>query len=130
MSDKKIILVIDDEEGVRDAFELALEDMDYVVETAANGEEGIKKAEQNRPDLVFTDLKMPGINGVETMRRLNEHYSDLRIYVITAFYEEYMEQLRQAATEDMYFDVLRKPIGSEQIRMLVASVFDEPQFMA
>ena len=50
----KRILVIDDEEGIRDAFLLALENEEYEVDTAADGVEGLEKAETRRPDLVLS----------------------------------------------------------------------------
>ena len=81
------ILVIDDETGIRDAFELALAgDPQLAVETAASGAEGIAKAAAARPDLVFLDLNMPEMNGVETMRRLLGADPTLRIYIVTAFH--------------------------------------------
>jgi len=56
------VLVIDDEESVRDAFADALEDLPYVVEAVSDGEEALKKAKSSPADLVFLDLKMPGMD--------------------------------------------------------------------
>lgn len=123
----KRILVIDDEEGVRDAFELALEDFGYEVETAETGEIGVEKARAHKPDLVFTDLKMPGIDGVETMRRLFDLYDDLAVYVVTAFHEEFFDKLSAASEEGLYFNLLRKPIGAQQIQDLVKAVLTETE---
>ena len=113
------ILVIDDEEAVRDAFELALEDEGHHVEVAASGEEGLEKARAARPDLVFLDLKMPGIGGVETLRRLLEHDADLVIYIVTAFYKEFMGELAQAREAGATFQIAAKPLQAEQIREIV-----------
>lgn len=121
----KKILVIDDEEGVRDAFELALEEFDYQVETAERGKIGVDKAAANKPDLVFTDLKMPGIDGVETMRRLFDLYPDLTVYVVTAFHEEFFDKLSAASEEGLDFNLLRKPIGAQQIQELVVAILNE-----
>jgi CheY-like chemotaxis protein len=122
----KRILVIDDEEGVRDSFELAL-DTDYEVETASNGEEGLERARAERPDLVFLDLRMPGISGVETLRELHQLYADINVCIVTGFYEEYMRELIGISDEGMRFQVAKKPIGRNEIQLIAASQLEGPQ---
>jgi len=126
----KTILIIDDEEGIRDAFQFALEELDYKVETAKNGEEGVRKAVTYAPDLVFLDLNMPGMDGVETMRHLKEHSADQRIYIVTGFYEQYMTRLEDAAADGLEFEVARKPLGREQIQMVARAMLEGPQLQA
>lgn len=120
------ILVIDDDEGVRDAFLLALEEEGYDIALAENGEEGLLMAEATRPDLVFLDIRMPGIDGVETLRRLCDIYSDLDVYIVTAFYHDYLDPLSQIAAEGFNFELLQKPVGAEQIRQITSSVLGSP----
>jgi len=84
------ILVIDDDAAVRGAFHLVLSDMGYSVLLASDGLQGIALAQAERPDLIFLDLKMPGLNGIETMRRLLALDSTLNIYIVTAFSQEYL----------------------------------------
>lgn len=123
----KRILIIDDEEAVRDAFELALDEMGYTLETVASGEAGLESALRNRPDLVFLDLKMPGIDGVETLRRLQSHYPDLPVYIVTAFHQEFVEPLQKAGSKGFSFQVAQKPLSGEEIRLIVDSVLKHPQ---
>ncbi len=121
----KRILVIDDDEGVRDAFDLALDTSDLRIDLAASGEDGLLLAEANRPDLVFLDLRMPGIDGVETLRRLLALYPDLLVHIMTAFHEEFFPALRLAAAEGLSFELSRKPLEMGQIRQL-ATLADGP----
>jgi CheY-like chemotaxis protein len=109
------ILVIDDDPAVRNAFKLILED-DFSVREAENGLQGIEMAQAERPDLIFLDLRMPGIDGVETLRRLKTIDQTLNIYIVTAFSNEYMEQLRGIHEEGFLFELASKPLSSAQIR--------------
>ncbi|MBW1784360.1 MAG: response regulator [Deltaproteobacteria bacterium] len=104
----KRILVIDDEEAVRKSFVLALEETGYQVDTAASGEEGIRLWKKNPYDLVFLDLKMPGMNGVETLRALRSMDSTVQI----------------AERENVEFDIMRKPIGGDGIRLVAKSILE------
>jgi DNA-binding response OmpR family regulator len=111
----KRILVIDDNEAVRRSFTLALEDVDCQVDTAESGEAGIDKASNTEYDLIFLDLKMPGVNGVETLIRLRDNGCKMPIYIVTAFHEEFIDQLRVAAEKDYEFEIMRKPIDSQDL---------------
>lgn len=110
------ILVIDDDPAVRSAFKLILEDDSFSVREAENGLQGIEMAIAERPDLIFLDLRMPGLDGVETMRRLKAFDETLSIYIVTAFAAEYMEQLKGVHEEGFQFELASKPLSSEQIR--------------
>ena len=120
----KRILVIDDEEAIRKSFTLALEDTGYQVETAVSGEQGINKAQGTKYDLIFLDLKMPGLDGAQTLWELRNMDKDTPIYIITAFYDEFFDQLSNAAKAGIEFEVLRKPIGSAQIVLITKSVLE------
>ncbi|MFA6163545.1 MAG: response regulator [Methylobacter sp.] len=110
------ILVIDDDPAVRGAFRLILEDDNFSVREAENGLQGIEMTLAERPDLIFLDLRMPGIDGVETLRRLKAIDETLNIYIVTAFANEYMEQLKGIHEEGFQFELASKPLSSVQIR--------------
>lgn len=118
----KRILVIDDDPAVRSAFQLALEDLPCEVVLAGNGTEGVERAGQGRFDLIFLDLKMPGIDGVETLRRLRAAGNETPVRIVTAFAEEFMRPLAVAAEEGLDFDLIRKPLDRDGIRTVTASV--------
>ncbi len=110
------ILVIDDDPAVRGAFKLILEEDGFTVQEAEDGLKGIEMAKAERPDLIFLDLRMPGIDGVETLRRLKAHDGTLNIYIVTAFASEFMEQLKSVHDEGLQFELASKPLSSAQIR--------------
>jgi CheY-like chemotaxis protein len=124
---EKRILVIDDEQGVRDAFELALEGCSYVVKTAASGEEGLTQARHQQFDLVFLDLRMPGMDGVETLRRLKKISPESQVYIITAFYQIYLEPLKRLKAEGIVFQLAQKPLGAKAIREIARGVLEGPE---
>ena len=116
----KQVLVIDDDAGVRESFRAALEDAGYGVTTADNGHDGIESAQTNRPDLVFLDLKMPGMSGVETLSALNESCPRVPVYVVTGFYGEFVEPLRALESRGIDFNLARKPLTATEIRAIAA----------
>ncbi len=120
----KHVLVIDDDLAVRKSFSLALEDIDCQVDTTETGEEGVDKASNTKYDLIFLDLKMPGINGVETLIRLRDSGHKMPVYIITAFHEEFMDQLRVAADEGYEFEVMQKPIMSEDLISITKAILE------
>lgn len=120
------ILVIDDEEGVRDAFVLALRgEQTLTVETANNGGAGLGAARAARPDLIFLDLHMPDMNGVDTMRELLATDPTLSVYIVTAFHQEFMLDLKAARAEGLRFELTRKPLGADQIRAIVHALLPD-----
>jgi CheY-like chemotaxis protein len=120
------ILVIDDEEGVRDAFLLALEgETALEVITAVNGAIGVALAREQRPDLVFLDLNMPGMTGVEVMRLLLAEDASIPIYIVTAFHQDFMQELKAARAEGLRFELARKPLGADQIRQIVRIILGD-----
>ncbi|MFQ5586797.1 MAG: response regulator [Thermodesulfobacteriota bacterium] len=111
----KRILVIDDDEAIRKSFSLALEDTECRVDTAESGEQGIEMEQKERYDLIYLDLKMPGLNGVDTLRELRRIDNDVPVYIVTAFHKEFFELLNCAVKDGVEFEVLQKPIGGDQI---------------
>ena len=120
----KRILVIDDDEFVRKAFTLALTGSGYEVDTAESGEKGIEKAGNERYDLIYLDLKMPGLNGVETLRELRKRDRDIPIYIVTAFYGEFFEELQEAIKDGLDFEVLTKALSSAQISGITKGILE------
>jgi len=122
----KQILVIDDEKAIRNSFTLTFEESEYMIDTAESGEKGIEITQEKKYDLIFLDLKMPGMDGVETLRKLRETDKDTPIYIITAFHQEFLDKLRKAEEDGIDFEVIRKPVDSEQLTHIVKGILDKP----
>ena len=116
------ILVVDDEEMIRKLFNLALEGTAHQVETAESGEKGIEKAEETKFDFIFIDLRMPGLSGIETLRKLWEMGQTAGIYIMTGYYDEFRDRLQRAADDGISFDLLKKPFNADTICSIVGGV--------
>ena len=103
------ILVIDDEEDIRDLLKYNLEKEGFNVDTASNGEEGLIKIKSNIPDLVILDVMMPGMDGIEVcdIIRQNNEYQNIIICLLTARNEDYSQIAGLDSGAD---DYVSKPI--------------------
>lgn len=81
----KRILVVDDEEDIRLLYQEELGEAGYQVTLAADGHQALRMVQQARPDLMTVDIKMPGMDGIELLRRVREIYRDLPIIICTAY---------------------------------------------
>jgi len=109
------ILVIDDEEVVLDSCTQVLEGPECRVLTASNGSEGLQRAAETQPDLIFLDLKMPGLSGLEVLERLRAHNPRQVVIVITGYatVSSAVEAMKKGA-----FDFLPKPFTPEELRLI------------
>ena len=106
------ILVIDDEESIRKLLKISLTHKGYEVITAEDGEKGIEAFQAERPPLVITDIKMPGIDGIEVLKRIRGLNPDTRVIVITGHgdMESAIEALQFEAS-----DFINKPITDKAL---------------
>lgn len=94
--EKTMILVIDDQPGIRRLLTEVLAEEGYGVDTAANGFEGIQKVQQAMPNLILMDMKMPGMDGIETLRELKKMGQADKVIMMTAYGElELVNQARE-----------------------------------
>jgi len=94
----KRILIVDDEENIRFLYKEELEDEGFAVDLAKNGEEALEKVDQFQPDLITLDIKMPGLNGLEVLKRIREQKRNLPIILCSA-YGEYKQDLTTWASD-------------------------------
>jgi len=103
----KKLLIIDDEESILRVLSISLKSDGYNIVTASNGEEGVKLFRKESPDIVLTDIKMPGMDGIEVLKRVKEINPDTEVIVITGHgdMDSAIEALQYGAS-----DFINKPI--------------------
>jgi two-component system sensor histidine kinase/response regulator len=113
---KPVILVIDDEETMRDSCSQILDKAGYQSETAEDGAVGLEKIKEIKPDLALIDLKMPGVTGMEVLEKAKEIDSYIITVVITGYatVDSAVEAMKKGA-----YDFLPKPFSPEQLRIII-----------
>lgn len=106
------LLLIDDEEGIRKVLSISLASDGYDVITAENGQEGLKLFQEELFSIVMTDLKMPGLDGIEVLKRIKEINPDAEVIVFTGHgdMESAVRSLQLGAS-----DFITKPVGDEAL---------------
>jgi len=107
------VLLVDDHPVVRQGLRrmLELEEGIEVVGEAASGEEALAKIEATSPDIVLMDIKMPGVNGIEVIRQVREHYPETNFIVLTLYGDQYLTQAIEAGATGY----LVKDVGGEEL---------------
>ncbi|MCS7023238.1 MAG: sigma-54 dependent transcriptional regulator [Bryobacteraceae bacterium] len=115
------ILVVDDEEGLRRVTQLKLKQGGYDAVTAADGAAALDILARQPQDLVITDLKMPGMSGMELLRRIKDEYPEVIVIVVTAFgtIQSAVEAMRLGA-----YDYIIKPLNNEALQMVVSRALE------
>ncbi|HLO16111.1 MAG TPA: hybrid sensor histidine kinase/response regulator [Anaerolineales bacterium] len=126
MNDRSKVLIIDDEEVVLDSCTQILDGSSYLTETAPDGVTGLKRVEEFQPDLVFIDLKMPGMPGMEVLERINQLDSTIVTVVITGFATvgSAVDAMKKGA-----YDFLPKPFTPDEFRLITKRGLDKRRLM-
>ena len=132
MNTKPQVLVIDDDAVIGRSFDRVLSDKGYEVSTALSGEEALKDMENTDYDVVFTDIKMPGMNGIEASKRIKTHANLSKIppiILVTAYAREEIMQQAEAAGLDGFllkpvspsvlFDTIMQAFGKDVSREII-----------
>ncbi len=109
---KANVLIVDDEEQFLDVFSKRLQGRGMKVDTSVSGDDAIEKAKGKQFDAIVIDLVMPGMNGIETLKRLKDENPDLQIIVLTghATVEKGIEAMKAGAS-----DFMEKPVDINKL---------------
>jgi two-component system response regulator HydG len=118
------ILVIDDDAGVRESMERMLRTAGYTVQTAPTGEEGYELAREGRFDVILSDMRMPGISGLDVLQRLRDVRVDAAFIIMTGFgtVDTAVEAMKLGAV-----DFVQKPFFRDELLMRVRSATERRQ---
>ncbi len=115
------VVLIDDEEDIRDVLTLTLRDSGYEVFSAPDGKSGLRMCEKISPQIVITDIRMPGMDGLQVLETLKNKNPDIEVIVATAFGE--MDVAIQALQLDAS-DFVTKPISDETLQLALKRARD------
>ncbi|CUH96489.1 hypothetical protein P22_2579 [Propionispora sp. 2/2-37] len=114
---KSKVLVIDDQPGIRRLLTEVLTDEGYEVITAGNGYEGVQRAKETNPAVILMDMKMPGMDGIETLKELQSMHQEEKVIMMTAYGE--LELVNQAREMGAYA-YITKPFDIVTVCRMIA----------
>ena len=123
MNAKRHVLVIDDDAVVGRSFDRVLSNKGYDVDTALNGEQGLKDIESQDYDVIFTDIKMPGMDGLEVAERIKARCPWTPVVVITGYGTEENEARAHVLGVNGF---VRKPLTPEMIESVTLKALEKP----
>jgi len=116
MSEVKSIVMIDDEQGACDTIKSFLEERGYTIHVAYNGDDGLNLIKEQKPVLVFLDIRMPGKNGVEVLTELRAEDKNTKVVLMTGLEEgEEIEQSQALGISG----ILNKPVRIAELLEIV-----------
>src|SRR5687768_14114590 len=112
---RSTVLIVDDERTLARAVQAFLAEAGYEAETAADGEQALSLVQSIRPDVVFADVRLPGMSGIDLLRRIREFDPAIPVIIMTAYgtIEGAVEALKLGA-----FDYMKKPVDLEELKLL------------
>jgi CheY-like chemotaxis protein len=114
---KQKVLVVDDEEIVRESFRLALTEAGYAVRTAGSGHDALKACREEPCDVMLADLKMPDMDGLQVTREVSSQFPNIRVVIVTGYPSP---ETYQEASQLGILDYLEKPISPERLSAATA----------
>lgn len=109
--ERESIFVVDDDQGILDSFDAMLGD-DYPLTMVNNGVEALRLLRRESPRLLFLDIKMPGMNGMELLKRIREEDLSTQVVIVTALPQDHYETM---ARDYGVYRYLKKPLDVDEV---------------
>lgn len=116
------VLVVDNAPEIGNMLVNVLSRSGYYAELVLSGEDAVEMCKMDKYDLVFLDLSMNGLSGIDTLRKIREQDEDLPVYFTTGFYYDCVKELKSLVEERINFELLSKPYGENQVLAVVKNV--------
>ena len=113
------ILIIDDDPSIRETLEMFLHEKGYEAVTSEDGVKGLEAVQKERPDLVILDIRLPGMDGLEVLKKIKDKDENLYVIMITAYHA--MEATIQAMKLGAY-EYIHKPIDVDELEIAIDKV--------
>ena len=125
-ADTKTILIVDDEQSIREILMEALADVGYQTLDSANGEEALVVIERNPVDVVLTDIEMPAMNGFQLLEQVRERHPDIDVVMATGVLDAQVavNAIRQGAA-----DYVTKPFNFDEVDIVLQRTLDKRQLL-
>ncbi|PID57819.1 two-component system response regulator [candidate division KSB3 bacterium] len=120
--EEHVILIVDDEEGLREGLSRLLEDEGYAVECAENAEKALEIVRKTHIDLMLTDMRMPGMSGIELLKQVRKIQEKIGVIILTGYgeIESYIEAMNFGAIE-----YVSKPFKENELKFIVGKILNQ-----
>ena len=120
--EEQVILIVDDEEGLREGLSKLLEDEGYAVECAEDGEKALNIVRSTHVDLMLTDMRMPGMSGIELLKQVRKIREEIGVIILTGYgeIESYIEAMNFGAME-----YVSKPFKVNELKFIVSKILNQ-----
>jgi two-component system response regulator (stage 0 sporulation protein F) len=116
------LLIVDDQKGIRQLLREVFSESGYDIETCANGSRALELVAEFEPDLVLMDIKMPGLSGIDALRRLRDAGDKRHVIMMTAYGEQHYVDEAQALGVANF---INKPFDIDELKARVGEVLFE-----
>lgn len=119
------ILIVDDQKGIRRLLTEVFLEYGYEIESCANGAKALELIPEFEPDLVLMDVKMPGMNGIDVLKKIRENDQELRVIMMTAYGDQhYVNQAEELGVAKF----LIKPFDLNDLKKQVGEIMSDKDF--
>ena len=113
------VLIVDDNERLSRSMSIVLNRKGYSVDTVSDGLEAIKAVKTKSFDVIFMDIRMPGLNGVDVFKKIKKIIPSIKVVIMTAYA---IEELVEEAVREEVFGILYKPLDMDKVFEIIGSI--------